>query len=169
MKKILYLIPVALLAACSAPKYTASFQHQRNNVDYHPAKAAESVADEVLVNNIVSDQLVASTKVEPTASLADAKKEIKSAYLKMTKEERKEVRQLLKKEIKSIVKNQKKEMAVSSTKAAGLDHDLKLAAIFGAVGIVALLLGTAGQAFTVIGAIALLIGVVFFVKWLLRQ
>ncbi len=48
-----------------------------------------------------------------------------------------------------------------------LDKDLKLAAIFGAVGIVALLIG--GDVFWVIGGIALLIGVVFFVMWLARQ
>jgi F0F1-type ATP synthase assembly protein I len=89
--------------------------------------------------------------------------------VKLSTPERKEVRQLLRKEIKTISKNQNKEMSVSSTKAAGLDQNLKLAAIFGAVGIVGLLLGTAGQFFVVIGAISLIIGVVFFVKWLLTQ
>jgi hypothetical protein len=169
MRRFLYLIPVALLAACSSPKYTASFQHQRNNVDYHTVKAVESSSKEVVAKNIEADQFVASTKSEPSISLIEAKKEVKKAYLKMSKSERKEVRQLLKKEIKSIVKNQKKEMSVTSTKASGLDHDLKLAAIFGAVGIVGLLLGSAGQFFVVIGAISLIIGVVFFVKWLLEQ
>jgi hypothetical protein len=169
MKKILYLIPVALLAACSAPKYTASFQHQRNSVDYHAVKTVESVSPLLLATNIEAEQLVANTKVEPSISLIEAKKEVKKAYLKMSKSERKEVRHLLKKEIKSIVKNQKKEMSLTSTKASGLDHDLKLAAIFGAVGIVGLLLGSAGQFFVVIGAISLIIGVVFFVKWLLEQ
>jgi hypothetical protein len=89
--------------------------------------------------------------------------------MNMTKVERKEVAHLLKKEIRSIRKNQKKEMSIASIKSAHLDHDLKLAAIFGSVGIVGLLLGFAGQFFVVIGAIALIIGVVFFVKWLMEQ
>jgi hypothetical protein len=169
MRKSIYLIALALLAACSAPKYTASFQHQRNSVDYNAVKTAESASNQMSVTNVETDQLQASIKIEPSISLIEAKKEVKKAYLKMSKSERKEVRQLLKKEIKSIVKNQKKEMSVTATKASGVDHDLKLAAIFGAVGIVGLLLGSAGQFFTVIGAIALIIGVVFFVKWLLRQ
>lgn len=48
-----------------------------------------------------------------------------------------------------------------------MDNDLKLAAIFGAVGIVALIIS--GDVFYIIGGIALIIGVVFFVKWLVRQ
>lgn len=169
MKKILYLIPVALLAACSAPKYTASFQHQEINTGYHPVKAAIGLAADPATTFPEGEVVTASTKAQPTITLAEAKKEVRTAYLKMSKAERKEVRQLLKKEIKSIVKNQKKEMSVTSTNASGLDHDLKLAAIFGAVGIVGLLLGSAGQFFVVIGAISLIIGVVFFVKWLIRQ
>jgi hypothetical protein len=168
MKRIFYLIPVLLLAACSAPKYTASFQHQEINTGYHPVKAAKGLAIESATISSEGEILTASAKVEPIA-LAEAKKEVRTAYLKMSKTERKEVRQLLKKEIKSIIKNQKKEMSVTSTKASGIDHDLKLAAIFGAVGIVGLILGSAGQFFVVIGAISLLIGVVFFVKWLLEQ
>ncbi len=47
------------------------------------------------------------------------------------------------------------------------DEDLKLATIFGAVGITGLIIG--GNVFNIIGAIALVIGVVFFVKWIIRQ
>jgi hypothetical protein len=50
-----------------------------------------------------------------------------------------------------------------------MDNDLKLAAIFGAVGIVGLMLGGATDVFWIIGGIALLVGVVFLVKWLVRQ
>jgi hypothetical protein len=47
-----------------------------------------------------------------------------------------------------------------------MDHDLKLAAIFGAVGIVGLLIT---GVFYYIGAIMLLIGAFFLVKWIIRQ
>ena len=84
----------------------------------------------------------------------------------MTKEERKELRA----ELKSVIKTQKmnKKMGVESVSATkAMDNDLKLAAVFGAVGIVALIIS--GQVFYIIGGIALIIGVVFFVKWLVRQ
>lgn len=160
MKKILYFVAVVGAAACSSPKYTASFQKSDVQTGYH-AVAANHPAD------IQPEELVASTVATPTLQSITTPTEVKGSYLKMTKAEQKNVRQQLKKQIKSIVKEQKKEMAVNSTQASGMDHDLKLAAIFGAVGIVGLLIG--GQAFTIIGGIALIIGVVFFVKWLLRQ
>ena len=166
MKKILYVTVVALLAACSSPRHTANFQKSDVNTGYHPVKMA--VSERVEPSKIQPDQLVASTS-KTIMPLAEVKKEVRISYLKMSKAEQKEVRQQLKRQIKTIVKVQKKEMSVNSTQAAGMDHDLKLAAIFGAVGVVGLLLGSAGQAFVIIGAIALLIGVVFFIKWLVRQ
>jgi hypothetical protein len=86
----------------------------------------------------------------------------------MSKEEKKAFRKEAKAQIKQYVKAAKsgdKTQMAEASKA--LDKDLKLAAIFGAVGIVALLIG--GDVFWVIGGIALLIGVVFFVMWLARQ
>lgn len=53
------------------------------------------------------------------------------------------------------------------TTASALDRDLKLSIIFGASGIVALIIG--GSIFKVIGSISLLIGLILFIKWLLRQ
>jgi uncharacterized MAPEG superfamily protein len=68
------------------------------------------------------------------------------------------------------VKEQKAKLAPTSTHATNaMENDLKLAIIFGAVGIVGLMLGGASNAFFYIGGIALLIGVVFFVKWVIRQ
>ena len=168
MKKITALLPIFVLVACAGPKYTASFQpinHPYEHSNVYNATPATKVIDAAATNH-----LVASAKTEPALHLMEVKKdELKTAFQAMSKTERKEVRQLVKKQLKNIVKNQKKEVSVTSTKASGIDHDLKLAAIFGAVGIVGLLLGSAGSFFTVIGAIAMIIGVVFFVKWLIRQ
>jgi hypothetical protein len=70
--------------------------------------------------------------------------------------------------VKTYIKAKKSGDEVKAAEAAAaMDHDLKLAAIFGAVGIVALIIG--GDVFWVIGGIALIIGVVFFVLWLSRQ
>lgn len=167
MKKILFLIPFALFFSCSSPKFAA---HRSTSPDAAVLAGASSAgANQESAGESV---LTASTKATPSLTIEEARAEIKKNYLSLSKEERKEVRQLLKKEVKKMIrvqKSEKKEMAVSSTQSSSIDHDLKLAAIFGAVGIVGLLLGSAGQVFTIIGAISLIIGTVFFVKWLLEQ
>ena len=54
------------------------------------------------------------------------------------------------------------------TQAIGsLDYDLKMGAIFVVVGLAGLAIG--GNAFQIIGGISLIIGVVFLIKWLIRQ
>ncbi len=47
------------------------------------------------------------------------------------------------------------------------DPDLRRAAIFGAGGLVALVIG--GNLFWVVGSLSLLIGLIFAIKWLLRK
>lgn len=47
------------------------------------------------------------------------------------------------------------------------DRDLRRAAIFGAGGLVALVIG--GNLFWVVGSLSLLIGLIFAIKWLLRK
>jgi hypothetical protein len=97
---------------------------------------------------------------------AEMETEVRKTYAQMNKSERRELRHHLKKEVKSYIAEKKN--SISSAHAGNaIDNDLKLAAIFGAVGVVGLIIG--GDVFYIIGAIALLIGVVFFVKWLVRQ
>jgi hypothetical protein len=116
---------------------------------------------------IQSEALVASKEniiivnESPIATTPD-KVEVRKTYVQMTKAERREFRSDIKKFIK-----EKKESIKAAKKTNAMDHDLKLAAIFGAVGLVALIIS--GDVFYVIGGIALIIGVVFFVKWLVRQ
>jgi hypothetical protein len=50
-----------------------------------------------------------------------------------------------------------------------MDSDLKMAIIFGAVGLTLTLFGGINEAFWVLGVIAIVVGVVFLVKWLVRQ
>jgi hypothetical protein len=155
---------IALAAvACSGPKYTASFNNVNSTVPYYAATPAP-VNPNQLVASITETPVIITEEiptVEPAVEAAVSK-----TYLQMNKAERKQLRS----EIKSILKEQKatKKMGVAATAATkGIDHDLKLAAIFGAVGLVALIIS--GQVFYIIGGIALIIGVVFFVKWLVRQ
>ena len=163
--KISVLLAVVILASCSAPKYSYYFDHQKN-----AGKKQSVAAKETSVLALNSESLVASAAVEPLILATTPTKTItpmiKKTYIQMNKSERKAIRHQIKKDIKSYIAAKKKSDSTQATKA-GMDHDLKLAIIFGAIGVVALLINT--TPFQVIGAIALIIGVVFFVKWIIRQ
>src|SRR5690606_8941765 len=107
-----------------------------------------------------------SSAAAPRASVADESPA--TSYKEMSRAERKEFRKEAKALVKTYIKAKKAGDEVKAAAAAqAMDHDLKMAAIFGAVGIVALIIG--GDVFWIIGGIALIIGVVFFVLWLSRQ
>jgi hypothetical protein len=163
---------VAILAsACGGTRYTASFNlHTKQPVNNQAAAKSENSAVEA-TSIAQAEQLFASTSNAPVEFKAEPKEEVRKTYIQMTSTERKALRTHLRSEIKSYANEQKKSIGLESTKATtgDMDSDLKLAAIFGAVGIVGLMLGGATDFFWIIGGIALLIGVVFFVKWLVRQ
>jgi hypothetical protein len=167
MKKVLFLLSVVTLASCSSNKYAAHFQNVK---PYEPAyaetKKVPAAPAESIRPAIQPEELTASTEVVPVVSEVTPPAEVRKTYLQMTKAERKELRQNLKAAIKASIKAKK--MAPESVQGTNaMDNDLKLAAIFGSVGIVALIIG--GDVFWIIGGIAMIIGVVFFVKWLVRQ
>ncbi|HMJ69955.1 MAG TPA: hypothetical protein VK508_13715 [Cyclobacteriaceae bacterium] len=172
--RVLTLACVTLCAACSAPKMAYKFNYH----DYNAGRKVKDVKQEVASNPgpapVVAEELVAMESVTETTtiSIESVEKPVviapeKKTYEDMSKKERRELRREFKKEIKSIIKKKDGVNSVEATKA--LDKDLKLAAIFGAVGVVGLILGGASGAFWIIGGIAMLIGVVFFVRWLIRQ
>jgi hypothetical protein len=172
--RLLSLACVALCFACSAPKMAYKFNYH----DYNAGRKAKDVKQEVASNPgpapVVAEELVAMEPVKeaPVSSIESVEKPVvttapKKAYEDMSKKERRELRREFKNEIKEIVKKKDGGNSVEATQA--MDKDLKLAAIFGAVGVVGLILGGASVVFFYIGGIALLIGVVFFVRWLIRQ
>ena len=162
--RIIFLIAIVVLASCSAPKYTYYFDHQNN-------RAGKNTSQPVVETRVLSvdpQMLVATTLEEPVLFSEAAK--LETPAKKTDKVERKTLRHHLKKEAKTFVADRKKLGSVESIKGAqGMDHDLKLAAIFGAVGITGLLIASVSDVFLIIGGLALLIGVVFFVKWIIRQ
>lgn len=168
MKKLLYLVFAIALASCSSQKYAANFNYYKSNSGY--AGGYHEVATDIktttsIMAAIEPAQLEASVVASPTAVVKTklAPSKVLKTYAQMNKSERKALRSEIKKEIKNSVKIQK----VTKVQSGNIDHDLKLAAIFGAVGVVGLIIYT--SPFNIIGAIALIIGVVFFVKWLVRQ
>jgi uncharacterized membrane protein len=161
-RKLLYLLSIALLASCSAPKYTYNFSHY----NYPTAKKTESasVSSQELVASINDEPAMLSKPVVVTEDLVVVEKkegvQASSPVNQLTKKQ-------IKKEIKQMRSLKKANSIESNQQTKAIDNDLKLAAIFGAVGLVALIIG--GQVFWIIGGIAMIIGVVFFIKWLLRQ
>ena len=165
--KLYYLLALTLITSCSAPKYA----YHLDQYDYNSGKkSGVAIIDiEKEVAPIASQQLLASTDntffIEETSNddkLLTSSTEVRKTYAQMSKSERKEFRADVKKYIK-----EKKESIKAAKKANAMDNDLKLAAIFGAVGLVALIIS--GDVFYILGGIAMIIGVVFFVKWLVRQ
>lgn len=148
--RLLCLACVALLVACSSPKVAYKF-------DYHDYHAGRKLP-------VAAEQMEASIEIEPLEAPVIVAKTL--PFEELSKKEQRTVVKQFKKEIKKIVKSNKPYI-VEETKA--MDHDLKLAAIFGSVGFVGLLLSNLTLAFAIVGGVALIIGVVFFVKWLIRQ
>ncbi|MBK5279312.1 MAG: hypothetical protein JJE09_10675 [Bacteroidia bacterium] len=173
MNRILfYLAAVALIASCSAPKYTYNFDHYNYNAgkkqsqplkDILADERPQEIQPEMLIASATNDMLIETIALPIAETQATA---YKKTYAEMNKVERNVLRSYLKEDVKSKIQS-KKEGIKSTSSTKGMDGDLKLAAIFGAVGLVALIIS--GEVFYIIGGIALLIGVVFFVKWLIRQ
>ena len=183
MKKrnLLYLLGLLVMASCSAPKHAYYFDHY----DYNAGKKKKESENQVVVQQqepatevvpsveapltVDNNTLVASASEEPVALTENTTvAEPAKSYKEMTKSEKKAFRKDAKNLIKTYIKAKKDGDEVKAAETAqAMDKDLRLAAIFGAVGIVALLIG--GDVFYIIGAIALIIGVVLFVMWLTRQ
>jgi hypothetical protein len=174
MKRVLYLGIIVLLASCSSSKYAAHFQ--KSAPDYGYGELLKPVND-AITPIAESSNFVASTSdnsgiitTTATPEQTIAIEQIRRDYQQLSKSEKREFKKGMKNQIRHLVKINKKagvESVAAVQKTKQMDHNLKLAAIFGAVGIVGLLIG--GNAFWIIGGIALIIGVVFFVMWLVNQ
>ncbi len=169
MKKyILLLAPIAMLVACSSPKYTYNFDYY----DYNRGKK-KITQQEVIVTTERSEVIVDEKTMVASAKENDvyisksapviSKEEVAARINSLSKEEKRE----LKGEVKRFVKETKKENSVNGNATKALENDVKLAAIFGSVGIVLLIIG--GEVLYVLGAIALLVGLYFFIRWLIHQ
>jgi hypothetical protein len=113
----------------------------------------------------VSANVDVNTKaVTAPSALATGKK-----YKEMTRAEKKEFRKELKAEIKKYAKAKKSGdiKTIEATKA--MDYNLKMAIIFGAVALTLSFFGGVNSVFWVASVICLVVGVVFFVKWIAEQ
>jgi hypothetical protein len=169
MKKYAFLFfTVATLVSCSTPKYTYYFDHYNYAKKDLTPEAIVTVQEPIQESPLILNEntLVASVNekvvyvAEPTPTIA--KEEAIAKISSMSRDEQKE----LKKGVKRFVKENKKEIKNGNT-AKALESDVKLAAIFGAVGIVLLIIG--GDVLYILGAVALIVGLYFFIRLLIRQ
>ena len=158
----LLLLSVVVLASCSAPRQLEVGTVKRSEA---PSSAIADYGQQAPGAPVFLASAGGQTMVTTTAEVVAAP-QVKT-YRQLTRVEKKAVRQQIKSQIKSYIQANKKADATQAAHAGGMDNDLKLAIIFGAVGIVGMLIGT--SVFQIIGGIALIIGVVFFVKWIIRQ
>lgn len=177
---------VLLLASCSAPKYTYHFDHY----DYNSGKKKKAEAEIILTEKptvpsnsisiedspltIQKEAVVAS--IETAVSIPEEKTSTQrtlatgKTYKEMSKGEKKEFRKALKTEIKNYVKAKKSGESVKSTaETKAMDYNLKMAIIFGAVALTLSFFGGVNSVFWIISVISLVVGVVFFIKWIAEQ
>jgi Flp pilus assembly protein TadB len=158
----LLFLSVVVLASCSAPR-------QLENSTARKSEASSSAIADYGRQTPGAPVLLASAAGQPmvTASAKDVAAPQVKTYRELSRVEKKAVRQQIKSQVKAYIQSTKKADATQAAHAGGMDNDLKLAIIFGAIGLVGLIIS--GSVFQIIGGIALLIGVVFFVKWIIRQ
>ncbi len=184
MQKLLaFGIAAMLIAGCSAPKYTYYFDHYDYNSG-KPRVANEVSPDEAPVfGPIEIDMMVASSDTDLMLSPSQkqvvdkedqraraAVEEVKERYNAMSKSEKRSFRKSVKQEMRAFMKSKKSgDTALSPDAATEMDRDLKMAIIFGAVGLTLSLFSGINAAFWVLGVIAIVVGVVFLIRWLIRQ
>jgi hypothetical protein len=177
MKKILFVALVSLMTGCSSSRYAAHFQYYKTNNGF-AGRNSEMKPGESVITPIEPEKLVASTHNETARVTAEtpsttlvAAEQVRKTYFQMSKVERKNLRKALKSALKNNTAIHSANPASSAHSGRqwwqGWDQDLKLAAIFGAIGTVAFIIYT--EPFWIIAAAALIIGLVFFIKWFVRQ
>lgn len=162
----LLIISAFVISSCSTPKYTASFSnYQRVGENTNQTKSSTSIPES---KHNSEQQVLASTSNGPL-EISSETNNTSSPNIQINKKEQKEAVKKLRSDIKTYVKEQKKQVREGSYQDFEWDNDLKLAMIFGAAGLVGVLLGGISVVFSIVGGIALIIAVVFFVQWVLRQ
>jgi hypothetical protein len=187
MKKLIYAIVLlgVVLASCSSPKYTYHFDHynyKSGKANKGDDKIVEASGQTEVFPEPVNEQTLLATNSEAgivtadintgyheTPGIREAQKiNETTAIPALTRAEKRELRKEAVKSIKEYAKAVKAGDTDKADKMAkAMDADLRWAAIFGAVGIVSLIIG--GDVFWIIGAAALIVATVFLVRYLIRQ
>ena len=169
-----------ILFSCSSPKYTYNFDHYdynsgRKTLPNNDLNESFTATDAELLKIDKSELVTAANNgvVTPSERTTTDAKVVSTTTAPIKAISRTEKKQL-RSELRDYVKNHTKERkgtdetaSVDATKQ--LDDDLKLAIIFGAIGITFAILGGINTVFWVIGVIGLIVGLVFFIRWISTQ
>ena len=166
----IFLGAVVLLTACSTPKHAYHFdQYDYNSgrksdiTETIPQESPLKITEETAVASADKNVLYEVKKETAEKNM----QELASRYKSMSRDQKKEFRTALKKDLRSLVKNEKHTKkgveSVEATKA--FDTMLALAIVFGAAGIVFTVLASVSNIFWVLGAVAIVIGAYFFIRW----
>ena len=181
MKKLNYAIVLlaVVLASCSSPKYTYHFDHYNYNGE-KAKKGSDHTVETIQQTDVFPAPINEQSLLALNSETGVASNDIPIAYHEnkgihettatpaMTRAEKRELRKEAVKSIKEYAKAVKAGDTDKADKMAkAMDADLRWAAIFGAVGIVSLIIG--GDVFWIIGAAALIVATVFLVRYLIRQ
>jgi hypothetical protein len=161
---------VVLLTACSTPRHAYHFDHydynsgRKTHVDETIQQGSPlQITEEIVVASAEKNVLYEAKK----ATAEENMKALAARYKSMSKDQKKDFRTALKKDLKSIVKKEKQTKkgveSIGETKA--FDTMLALAIVFGAAGIVFTVLASVSNIFWVLGAVAIVIGAYFFIRW----
>lgn len=172
--KLLLLLSVVLLGACSSPKYTYNFSYH----DYNAGRKEKQVMKEVATNpgpvEIQPEMLVAEAPVvgQELGATSASTPASRPAPLTVTKAEKKGLIKDLKKTMKKVAAMKKSGDSVQTDQSAkAMDADLKMALIFLIASVVTGIIGTIAlpELFYILGAVCIIIAIVYFVRWLMRQ
>jgi F0F1-type ATP synthase assembly protein I len=164
-------LSVAILivaGACSSPRHFTDF----NNYSFQAEKKKSAIAKLETASTIEVDpaQLTASTAATPIIFPAEVKaNNILEHKTSLSRSQVKELKREVKAEVKRAVSTAKKLEPASTQAAQAMDKDLKLALIFGIVGVVLGGLFGISEILAFAGAVAIIVALVFLIKWLVRQ
>ena len=167
---------IIFVTACSSPKYVYHFDHYDYNSGKKPEEATKkseiesplALNEKNLVVSSSPETVVLAEEKNASASTASGVKAVAEKVKMMSKQEKKEFRKELRRELVNYTKKEsrKKTEGVESVGATQrFDTLVTLAILFGGAGIVLIMLANISNAFWVVGAISLVIGAFFFVKW----
>jgi len=174
-----YIVGLMLfLASCSSPRYTYNFDYY----DYNSGRKdlPKTHINESLLTSkteplkLDKNELMAATGTDVVTNSRHSSSVSADVTAKAYKELSRSEKKQLRNELKDYIKNHSKKLktgdevaSVNATKE--LDTDLKMAIIFGAIGITFAVLGGVNTVFWVIGVIGLIVGLVFFIRWIAAQ
>ena len=155
MRSFRYLAFLILLSGCAGHPKLYHFPERTSRVKTPASEKEITVVKEVAVPEV----LVASVKPNSIPEVTSSGLSVKKVPLYKEKKKSPAFRRLF----------NSAEAVKKSTGLGDLDQDLKFAIIFSVAGFVSLVLMVLAKIFGIMGGIGLIVGVVFFTKWLLEQ